>query len=171
MLRASRAITSSGAAFWLIPAIRSNERRGPGMVAVAGSGATMRSWAAGGPAGKALRTRGAQTNATTTNRAARRRKYLIAGTHPDRLRDTVPQLQARLAGTNCMARFALAEGLSRNQDPSLDGGSDLRLVHPTLLRLQAQCIGRWPSKVRRPRGMAKIWCCAAGAPALDVRCA
>jgi hypothetical protein len=38
MLRANSGITSSDEAFWLIPAIRRNERNGPGIVTVAVSG-------------------------------------------------------------------------------------------------------------------------------------
>jgi hypothetical protein len=36
-LRASRGITSSLLAFWLIPAMRKKERNGPGIVAVVGA--------------------------------------------------------------------------------------------------------------------------------------
>src|SRR5271155_304961 len=99
ILRASRGITSSLLAFWLIPAIRKKERKGPGMAAVAGTDGsgdwTMRSCGAGGPGGTAPRTRGArleQTNAITTTRAERRRAYFIAATHPNHFRD-VPQLR------------------------------------------------------------------------------
>src|SRR5271154_668152 len=98
MLRASKGITSSLLAFWLIPAIRKKERSGPGTVAVAGADAaasdgsgdwTMRSCgAAGGPGGTALRTRGAklaQTEINNKNRTPRRRGFLIAAPTPTTL--------------------------------------------------------------------------------------
>src|SRR5271163_1955391 len=91
ILRASRGITSSLLAFWLIPAIRRKERRGPGIVAVAAAGdSTERTSAVEESWGTAPRTRGAnpaQTHAPATNRTERRRGYFIADTHPEDSRD------------------------------------------------------------------------------------
>src|ERR1700758_820767 len=85
MLRARNGITSSGEAFWLIPAMRKKERRGPGMVAVAASCAcTPRSSDVKQREEAVPPTPGAKPahmHATATNGAER--GYFIAGTRSE----------------------------------------------------------------------------------------
>src|ERR1700720_2430576 len=87
MLRARNGITSSGETFWLIPAMRKKERKGPGMVAVAAScGCTPRSSDVKEGEVAVHPTRGAKLahkHVTTTNGAERETGYFIAGARPE----------------------------------------------------------------------------------------
>src|SRR5579863_3519737 len=94
MLRARNGITSSREAFWLIPAMRRKERKGPGMVAVGASfpctprssNVKEREEAVPQNAGAKL----AQKHAKTSSGAEKQNGHFIAGTRQN-LRD-IPQL-------------------------------------------------------------------------------
>src|SRR6516162_11888655 len=92
MLRARKGITSSGDAFWLMPAMRKKERKGPGMAAVAVScdcsprSSEVKERAEAVPQAPAAKL--ACRHVTTTNAAGTERRYFIAGTRPEPLRYT-----------------------------------------------------------------------------------
>src|ERR1700722_20432417 len=84
MLRARNGITSSGEAFWLMPAMRKKERKGPGMVVVAASCAcTPRSSDVKEREEAMPQTPGAklaQKHAKTSSGAEKQNGHFIAGT-------------------------------------------------------------------------------------------
>src|SRR5215472_100984 len=91
MLRARKGITSSAETFWLIPAIRKKERRGPGMVTVdASCSCTPRSSDVDVNEREAAvpQTSGAKLahqHAKITNGAERQKGYFIVDTRPQPL--------------------------------------------------------------------------------------
>src|SRR5579862_4916641 len=141
MLRARNGITSSGEAFWLIPAMRKKERKGPGMVAVAASCAcTPRSSDVKERGEAAPQTPGAklaQKHAKTSSGAEKQNGHFIAGTRQNQ-RD-IPQLVPHSRHGTSSSR------LNRHFSRDFGSGPPASYASP--------CVGHneFPNRRNRPR--------------------